>query len=164
MNIRRAFATAAAGALVLVGATACGSEDPDSAATTTWFTTFCEGVAPLQDSATLGAKLGDPATAGPALSEMGQSFLDTADKLSGLAAPDINEGEKVASSVVAGFKQIGEAFTTAGTQFATDPGTASNTLASAMTNNPMQELEDISASQETMDAVKAIPACQNVGF
>lgn len=117
------------------------------AQTTTWFDTFCTGMAPLQDlsnisTATSNQQISD------ALSTAGTAFQDTAGKLSALPAPTFDGGDQLARTVQSGLESFGQTFvdfssqaaqlkegdTAALQQFETD-------LESEMSQSPIADLQ-----------------------
>lgn len=164
MTIRRVLTTLAAGSMLMLGATACGSGDALDNDSKNWFTAFCEGLAPMQQMESRAAEMTDPAAAGSLLTEIGTSFTAASENLASLPAPNIDGGDEFAPKIVDGLAQMGTAFTDAADQMATDPMAASSSIQSALTNNPMQEIQNTEISEETQKAIQEIPACKTLGI
>jgi hypothetical protein len=144
-----------------------GTDTTLDAASVTWFETMCQGLAPLTDiqkEATASTTAGEAAAA---LAQAGSAMTDTADQLSQLPPPNVENGDALATSVVTGLKDFGMTFsdfsvraaalkegdTAALQQFGTD-------LQSALSST--SPLGDAQPSAEVQAQVRKLPACQTV--
>ncbi len=144
-----------------------GTDSTLDAASATWFETMCQGLAPLEDiqkDASASTTAGEAATA---LAQAGSAMTDTANQLSELPPPNVENGEALATSVVTGLKDFGTTFsdfsvraaalkegdTAALQQFGTD-------LQSAL--SATSPLGDAQPSAEVQAQVRKLPACQSV--
>ena len=128
---------------------------------------MCQGLAPLEDiqkDASASTTAGEAATA---LAQAGSAMTDTANQLSELPPPNVENGEALATSVVTGLTDFGTTFsdfsvraaalkegdTAALQQFGTD-------LQSAL--SATSPLGDAQPSAEVQAQVRKLPACQSV--
>ncbi len=142
--------------------------------TTTWFTTLCEGVAPIGELANLDTSGQDAATAQKtgvqALQQFGTVLSETSAKLAAAQPPTFEGGTEFANQVTSGLAESGPKLTALAQSFgAIDPkDTAglqqafqglSGELSSAIA--PLQELQQLPPA--VSEAVKKIAACQALG-
>lgn len=144
---------------------ASGGEASLDAQSVTWFETMCDGLAPLSGIQQKATASTTGAEAASALADAGTAMTDTATQLSELPPPNVENGEALATSVVAGLKGFGTTFSdfsaraatlkegdTAGLQqFATDLQTA---LSSS------SPLGTVPPSAEVQAQVRKLPSCQ----
>lgn len=170
------------------GTESAGSEDSSAEQTTigsngdlddttkNWFSSFCDGMAPVAGMKDIQSKLdmSDPKKTfkalAEAMSQMGEAFTSSASKLKSLPAPTFDGGDEFATKIVTTFGELGPKFTELGKKFAeadpTDPSSMSG-LASIGTDlqdatKPLQEMQNLKIDSATQAAIAEIPSCKKL--
>lgn len=139
-----------------------GSGELD-AQTTTWFSTFCTGLAGVADLQTISSAQ----QASQVLQRVGTDMTNTASQLAALAPPTFSGGDGLAASAVNSFNQIGPAFVSfgqrAGTIGENDEAATQQFAADFQAQlAPLASLTKIQLDPATQQAVSAIPECNQV--
>lgn len=147
------------------------------AATTTWFTAYCSGLAPLTDLSSAMPSM-DPSGGPDAIKKsigtlyktFGDAMTNTSAKLKDLPAPSFSGGDKFASTTVTALSTIGKTFEDGAakiksasaadlqkvmTSVTSDMGNVTKTLSSIYGN--------IAASPDLLKVFGQIPACKKLG-
>ena len=139
-----------------------GSGELD-AQTTTWFSTFCTGLAGVADLRTISSAQ----QASQVLQRVGTDMTNTASQLAALAPPTFSGGDGLAASAINSFNQIGPAFVSfgqrAGTIGENDEAATQQFAADFQAQlAPLASLTKIELDPATQQAVSAIPECTQV--
>ncbi|MET3807054.1 hypothetical protein ABIB25_004076 [Nakamurella sp. UYEF19] len=146
-------------------------------ASSTWFSAFCGGFAPIinvsKSASAIGAAASDPAKGQKLLVDLykslGKAFTDTAGVLKVLPPPTFTGGDAFATKVVTALGSAGPEFTKAGTTLAAidvkkDPSAFTSALSGLSTSmttalQPLQDLGSLKMTPETQAALEKLPAC-----
>ncbi|GAA1996011.1 hypothetical protein JL107_07350 [Nakamurella flavida] len=138
------------------------------AQSTTFFDTFCTGLAPLKQLSAAGDSLGnDPAAIGTLFGQIGDAMTATGTQLQSTPPPTFEGGDALAAQFVDTLSKVGPAFSQFGTQAAAvnpnDPA-AGQQLLSGLESvfAEAQGLTAIDASEGVKKAVAAIPSCEGI--
>ncbi len=139
-----------------------GSGELD-AQTTTWFSTFCTGLAGVADLRTISSAQ----QASQVLQRVGTDMTTTASQLAALAPPTFTGGDGLAESAINSFNQIGPAFVSFGQRAGTiedNDEAATQQFAADFQAQlaPLASLTKIQLDPATQQAVSAIPECNQV--
>ncbi len=144
------------------------------AQTTTWFTTLCEGVAPIQELSNLDTSGQDNATAQKtgveALQRFGTVLTDTSTQLESTPPPTFEGGTEFANQVATGLGESGLKLSALAQSFGAINPTDTAALQQATQGLTTQLTEAIAPLQQlgqlppaVSEAVKEIPACKSLG-
>ncbi|MDQ2848900.1 MAG: hypothetical protein M3Y77_21780 [Actinomycetota bacterium] len=147
------------------------------AATTTWFTAYCGGLAPLTDMASAMPSM-DPSGGPDAMKKsigtlyktFGDAMTNTSAKLKDLPAPSFSGGDKFASTTVTALSTIGKTFEDGAAKIQAASATDLQKVMTSVTSDMSKVTKtlssiygNIAASPDLLKVFGQIPACKKLG-
>ena len=136
------------------------------AQTTAWFTTLCNGLAPLSDlSKTLTAGgTPDLKSYSTKVSNLGKAFTNTSNKLKTQPPPTFPGGANYGTKATQAFKQLGSVFSQLGDKVSKGDISGLSKLSSQINTGPIKDLQQLKVEPATDKAISELPACKKIDF